>query len=494
MPHFFKHKIVHFCGGRGNGNRTVFLLVCGKTVQPALVKGGHFLVEHTGFAVHQHIARPACLLALGAVCGDGHHIVALRIADIFIQLFKISVVTGEAAFVFLGGRQQHRLKILRRCIGSPFDPDVAESVEGKHRFVGDFFAAANYRFPLAGAQRSKIAVVGIQHFGVMDAHLGTAFFPQLDTAAPGYDLPKVKNHLPLGVFDDPFDLEGFHRANRLQRLRTQHIEGIRLYLHRCMGRPRLGKIDFFPHKQIRIQDVGLTAYFRAVTCNNLACAVCIGDFQLIQDGRLFVVSPYGGGLAVEVPAVAHQHFQRIFALLQQVRYIIGLIIQNAFVGGKFRRKLTVIGALSVDQKAVNTITGSVHCGRRNRLGKRNLAHKGQHRVFDAVREHLVRIAGKGGFYPLRLPILLEQPRAEFTRCSGAFAIVVLGRNRNRVGFPALQGAPRIADKGLLFVRHNAAVPIADAVCLHRNAHLRQYDILLFGLDKKRKFRQGVDHG
>ena len=95
---------------------------------------------------------------------------------------------------------------------------------------------------------------------------------------------------------------------------------------------------------------------------------------------------------------------------------------------------------------------------------------------------------------MRLPILLEQPRAEFTRCSGTFAIVILGSNRNRVAFPALQGASRIADKGLLFVRHNAAVPIADAVCLHRNAHLRQYDILLFGLDKKRKFRQGIDYG
>ena len=207
-----------------------------------------------------------------------------------------------------------------------------------------------------------------------------------------------------------------------------------------------------------------------------------------------MVGPHGGGLAVEVPAVAHQHFQRVFALLQQVRHIIGLIVQNALVGGKFRGKLTVIGALSVDQKAVNTITGRIHCGRRNRLGKRNLAHKGQHWVFNAVREHLVRIAGKGRFYPLRLPILSEQPRAEFTRCSGSFAIIVLGKNRNRVGFSALQGTPRIADKGLLFVRHNAAVPIADAVRLHRNAHLRQYDILLFGLDKKGKFRCGVNHG
>ena len=493
MAHLFQHEIIHFCRGRDDGDRTVLFLIGSKTVQPALVKGGHLLVQHTGLAVHQHISGPACLFTLRTIGGDGHHIIALRIADILVQPLKLRVITVEDAFILFRGREQHRLKILRLCVFSSFDPDIAEAVEGKHRLIVDLVSAAEDGLPLAGTQSLKIAAVRVQHLGVVDAYLGASLFTEFYAAASGDDLPEIKDHLIFRIGNHLLHRKSPDRLYRFQCLCAQHIQRVRLTLYRRRRRPCLCKVDLFAHKQIRVQDIGLPADLCAIAGNRFLCAVRIGDLQLVQDRGLFVVCAYGSCLAVEIPAIPHQHFQRVFALLQQSGHIVGLIIQDAFIRRELWRKFPFIRAFSVDQKPVCTIAGGIHGGFFHGFGKRNRADKGQHRVLDAVRKHLVGVACKGGFDPLCLPVLPEQPGAEITVLGGAVAVIVLRLYGNTVDFPALQRTACVADKSLSAVGHDAAVPETAFLVLHRNADFCQHDILLFRLHKERKLRCGVDH-
>ena len=328
---------------------------------------------------------------------------------------------------------------------------------------------------------------------MVDAHLGTSLFTELYAAASGDDLSEIKDQLIFRIGNHPLHRKSHDRLYRFQRLCAQHIQWVRLALYRRRGRPCLCKVDLFAHKQVRVQDIGLPADLCAIAGNRFLCAVRIGDLQLVQDRGLFVVCAYSSCLAVEIPAIPHQHFQRVFALLQQSGHIVGLIIQDAFIRRELRRKFPFIRAFSVDQKPVCTIAGGIHGGVCHGFGKRNRADKGQHRVLDAVRKHLVGIACKGGFDPLCLPVLPEQPGAEITVPGSAVAVIILCLYGNMVGFPALQGTACIADKRLSAIGHDAAVPEAAFPVLHRNADLCQQDILFFRLHKKRKLRGCVDH-
>ena len=70
--------------GNDHRNDPVAILLLRHIFKPTAEKNCAVLVEHSRPGVDQHVARPARLLALWAVCRDGEHVGCLRIPDIAV--------------------------------------------------------------------------------------------------------------------------------------------------------------------------------------------------------------------------------------------------------------------------------------------------------------------------------------------------------------------------------------------------------------------------
>ena len=168
---------------------------------------------------------------------------------------------------------------------------------------------------------------------------------------------------------------------------------------------RLRQILFFSHKQIGKQDVAFLHRFTSVGIDNTRTSVRKNILQLIQHGGRCMRRIHSHRrLRAEKPSVTHQNFQYIFAFLQQICDIIALIIEDAVVRCKFRRKFSGIRAFPIHIQPVAAVRCGIQpCGL-DLTGKSEATPEDHSRIFDAIGKELCLLSRNGALHPFRLPV------------------------------------------------------------------------------------------